>query len=78
VAQRTSEENCRPQFGPSPLRAAFLMWHLREAFRQQGAFVPQTPEEVETAEKNLDEEQVELPPSLRDPMAILDRLNKPD
>ena len=44
-----------------------------EAFRRAGTFVPQTPEEVEAAEAEMDEPAVELPPSLRDPMAILKR-----
>jgi hypothetical protein len=48
-----------------------------EAFCVGGAFVPQTPEEVARAEGELDEEKVELPASLRDPLAILRRKNAP-
>lgn len=44
-----------------------------EAFRRSGAFLPQTPEEVKVAEAEIDEECVELPLSLRDPMGILDK-----
>lgn len=44
-----------------------------EAFRQSGAFLPQMPEEVQAAEAEMDEERIELPLSLRDPMAILDK-----
>jgi hypothetical protein len=48
-----------------------------EAFRRSGAFLPQTPEEVQAAEAEIDEERIELPLSLRDPMAILDKKAKP-
>jgi hypothetical protein len=44
---------------------------IYEAFCAQGAFVPQTPEEVARAEAEFDEDSVELPASLRDPLAIL-------
>lgn len=48
-----------------------------EAFKRSGAFVPQTPEDVLAAEAELDEARIELPQSLRDPMAILKRAVKP-
>ncbi len=47
-----------------------------EAFRRSGALLPQTLEEVEAAEAEMDEERIELPLSLRDPMAILDKRAK--
>lgn len=50
---------------------------IYEAFCANGAFVPQTPEEVARAEADFDEESVELPDSLRDPLAILKRQNAP-
>jgi hypothetical protein len=46
---------------------------IYEGFCVNGAFVPQTPDEVEQAEANFDENTVELPASLRDPFAILKR-----
>jgi hypothetical protein len=42
-----------------------------EAFKRSGAFLPQTPEEVAAAETEMEEARIELPLSLRDPMAIL-------
>lgn len=48
-----------------------------EAFKQSGKFLPQSEEEVETAEAELASKPVELPPSLRDPLAILRRKAKP-
>jgi|SRR5579883_1320989 len=50
---------------------------IYEAFCVGGAFVPQTPEEVARAEADFDEESVELPDSLRDPLSILKRKNAP-
>lgn len=50
---------------------------IYEAFCANGAFVPQTPDEVARAEAELDEANVELPASLRDPLAILRRKNSP-
>src|SRR5215213_5824803 len=44
-----------------------------EAMRRDGKFVPQSPEEVARAEAEIDEAAVELPPGLRDPLAILNR-----
>src|SRR5260221_234960 len=44
---------------------------LYEALRREGKFVPQSPEEVAEAEAVTDEKAVELPASLRDPLAIL-------
>ena len=43
-----------------------------EAFRRGGAFLPQTPEEVNAAHGEINESRTELPPSLRDPVAILE------
>jgi hypothetical protein len=48
-----------------------------EAFKQGGNFLPQTVEEVEAAEAELAGKPVELPPHLRDPLAILKRKAKP-
>lgn len=45
---------------------------IHEAFRRAGKFLPQSPDEVEAAEAEFDEEQVELPLCLRNPFAILD------
>jgi hypothetical protein len=42
-----------------------------EAMCRAGKFVPQTPEEVAEVEAKLNESAVELPASLRDPLAIL-------
>src|SRR5262245_41567091 len=42
-----------------------------ESMRRDGRFVPQSPEEVAKAEAEIDEAAVELPPGLRDPLAIL-------
>lgn len=50
---------------------------IYEAFCEKGAFVPQTPEQVARAEAEFDEESVELPNSLRDPLSILKRKNAP-
>jgi hypothetical protein len=50
---------------------------IYEAFRKVGAFVPQTPEEVEAAEADLGDEEVKLSPSLQDPLAILGRRPRP-
>jgi hypothetical protein len=44
-----------------------------EAFRQSGSFISQTPEEVAVAEAEMVGESIELPESLRDPIAILAR-----
>ncbi|MBN9120568.1 MAG: alpha-2-macroglobulin, partial [Planctomycetes bacterium] len=41
--------------------------------RRDGRFVPQSPDEVARAEADIDESAVELPPGLRDPLAILSR-----
>lgn len=49
---------------------------IYKAFNLSGAFLPQTPEEVEAAQANIDEERIELPPSLRDPLVVLDRAKK--
>ena len=50
---------------------------IHSAFRRTGAFLPQSPEEVAAAESDFEEAAVELPHSLRDPFAILDRGSKP-
>jgi hypothetical protein len=42
-----------------------------EALQRDGRFVPQTPEEVAAAEAEINESAVELPPALRDPLALL-------
>ncbi len=42
-----------------------------EALQRDGRFVPQTPDEVASAEAETNEPAVELPPSLRDPFALL-------
>lgn len=42
-----------------------------ESLCSEGKFVPQSPDEVAEAEAALDESAVELPASLRDPLAIL-------
>lgn len=42
-----------------------------EALCREGKFVPQSPQDVAEAETTLDESAVELPASLRDPLAIL-------
>ena len=47
-----------------------------QAFKHAKEFLPQTPEEVKAAEAEFDEERVELPQSLRDPLAVLDRKAK--
>ncbi len=50
---------------------------IYESFCVEGAFVPQTPEEVARAEASFDEDLVELPVSLRDPLAILKGMSSP-
>jgi hypothetical protein len=47
-----------------------------EALRLCGAFLPQTVDEVARAEAEVDEHSVELPPKLRDPFALLERMQK--
>ncbi len=42
-----------------------------DALRRDGRFVPQSPEEVAAAEAEIDEPAVQLPPALRDPLALL-------
>src|SRR4051794_34811980 len=44
-----------------------------ETMRRDGKFVPQSPEEVARAESEINESAVELPPGLRDPLALLAR-----
>lgn len=48
-----------------------------EAFCLEGAFVPQTPQEVELAEEDFFDESIDLPTSLRNPLAILEGSGKP-
>src|SRR5438132_1482814 len=50
---------------------------IYEAFCVEGAFVPQTPEEVARAEEFFHEDSVELPAILRDPLAILKSKSAP-
>jgi hypothetical protein len=46
---------------------------IYESFKRDGKFLPRTPEEIEAAEAELGEEEVQLPPALQDPLAILSR-----
>lgn len=71
-----SNQKRKPEDVPelSEMEAECLIY---EAFKRAGKFLPQTPEEVETAEAELGNERVQLPPSLRDPLAILRRTPRP-
>jgi DnaJ-class molecular chaperone len=42
-----------------------------EVFRQSGAFIPQSVEEVAKAEEDMVDEEIDLPPSLLNPALIL-------
>lgn len=44
---------------------------IYEALKRDGKFLPRTPEEIEAAEAELGDEEVQLPPSLQDPLAVL-------
>ncbi len=46
---------------------------IYEALKREGKFLPQTPAEVAVAEAELGDAEVELPPALRDPLALLAR-----
>ncbi|MCI0699826.1 MAG: alpha-2-macroglobulin, partial [Planctomycetia bacterium] len=49
-----------------------------EALQREGRFVPQSPEEVAKAEAEITEAAVELPPGLRDPLALLKNIPTAD
>src|SRR5262245_701085 len=51
---------------------------IYEALRAEGRFVPQSPEEVAKAEAEINEATVELPPSLRDPVALVTSKTSPE
>src|SRR5262245_32304654 len=63
-----TDQPAKPEPGPTDDELDRLVY---EALRRDGPFVPQSPEEVAGAESEIDEAAVELPPGLRDPLALL-------